>query len=582
MKMKTLQESADEPADYPRPKLQAIPTPKDDTSKQRDIYRFTQSTDLGNRFEKISPYLSEDEHEEALYTSDSKMIEHNSKGWPQTFKLSTIKELQAKKIGIAINKNSQNVNEPYLKADINYIKNKIERDRKEKLFIVPGVAQDKFVNELDEEDYELKICQETNQKSKLQDDEEESYVWNEYQPNTISSSLSRSQTKDNNTVSQGEINDIEDKQVGFREKSERIQEILKSIVLDENFNHEESLKHSFQQSHLTISPCEAQNRFQNIIYYKVSGSFLKPNDVSDSSIYRRYNDFKTLNTLLEHQFYYKVLPYLPEKNLMYKIKANKGMIERRSEGLQIYLNKLLLIPEILNFDPLLKFLLDQEGFMSLDKQEEISQILKSDNIFYSASKTIVSLWKTISQKTDSEDFGFYSPYAKEIDSLYIFIKNMFENYQRLQTSMNKLFKQMKQLSDISLVVRPNRALDTFSNSETMAASILVLQNKAKRNILANLILVFERLHSDVMACRNGIIRKDKIYTEHQNILHSFDSSEKLEENLKRVEESRLKIEKLERCFKPELSMQIRLIKSNLELIFGEGIEKLFVDIFEFE
>lgn len=422
---------------------------------------------------------------------------------------------------------------------------------------------------------------------KIGADDEIRYVWNDYAPvlsqQVIAKFKSFQLIKSQLEMPEGLLQDDDEKE----ESREQIRmEPIEGtdLLVDKNsILFEESFLKTQPPTNLHVSPADSPKRFQSIVYYKISGTFKTKLDVTNNSIYRRYNDFKGLHALLSSQFYFRVLPHLPEKGIVYKIKANSDMIKKRAQALQIYLNKLVLIPEVVKFEPFEKFLLDQEGYNFLWKRADVRKMLQSEGFFKNAEQKIFGLWKFIAHKNDEIDYGYYCTYAKEIDGLYVFVKNMLENYQKIDENMRKIYHGMISLSDIGIKLKPKKPIDLFSASDLMGLSIYHLKPKiTKHYLITSLVTVFERIYVDIVACKEALTRKDHIYWENQRLFDEIANREPNESQKARLEQMRGKIELLEGTFKPELRTHIQLIKTNLDMIFREGIEHVFVDLFEME
>lgn len=418
-------------------------------------------------------------------------------------------------------------------------------------------------------------------------DHEIRYVWNDYEPvlsqQVIAKFKSFQLIKSQIELPEGMLHeDCEREESRDKLKLEPIEGT--DLLVDKNsLLFEQSFLKTQPPTNLHVTPADSLKRFQSIVYYKISGTFKTKLDVSNSSIYRRYNDFKSLHTLLSNQFYFRVLPHLPDKGIAYKIKASPEMIKKRAQGLQIYLNKLVLIPEVLSFEPFEKFLLDQEGFNLLWKRTEIKKMVQSEGFFKNAEQKLVGLWRFIAQKDDVVDYGYYCTFAKEIDGLFIFVKNIYENYQKIDENMRNIYHGMISLADIGIKLRPKKPIDLFSASELMGLSIYHLKpNVNRRYLITSLITVFERIYVDIIACKEALARKDRIYFENQRLLDEIVNKEPNESQKAKIELMRSRIELLEGKFKPDLKTHIQYIKSNLDLIFREGIEHVFVDLFEID
>jgi hypothetical protein len=330
---------------------------------------------------------------------------------------------------------------------------------------------------------------------------------------------------------------------------------------------------------LKVIPWKSDRGIGIVKYYKITGTLSISDDITHSNITRRYNDFKCLHILLENTFYYKILPFLPEKSIKIKFISDENIVIKRSRELEIYIKKLMLIDELAYFAPFVKFLTDQKGFECLYHEKDICQILKSSNMFSLLTKRISNAWKTISRRSCPVKDDKYSSITKEIDCLGVFISNMSESYKSLENNCNNIFKYLNRLSENCSKNKP-QIMNKIYCSDVAEFSTMNSKRNSHLQTFDHLIEIFEKLSGDLHACKEGLMRKDRIYAEHDNLFVCSNTGTKLEESCPQAKESKLKIEKLENYFKQELCHKIQAIKSTLEEIIGGKIEQLFMDFFQ--
>ncbi len=359
------------------------------------------------------------------------------------------------------------------------------------------------------------------------------------------------------------------------------------------------------RNRINVAVADRRHQLKEVVFYKITGSYEHPEDITGQSILRRYNDFKMLHILLCEQFYYKVLPRLPEKNFLYKLKTSKEMLNNRAANLKRYLNKLLTIDSVSTSDLLKQFLTDQDGFLWMTQTPDNFSVLQKEGLVQSTKSKINTIWNMIVQKDVLEDPGFYAMYAKEIDSLHLFIENTFHKICIVETNLGMLNKDLKSLSSIGQAIKPKVKKDI-----TPADDILEFENEHKQsqpvkedsqppfnnskaykkpplsiNPLSKISKRLLDLLEDILSCKDSLGRKDKLYQEYALAKNQFKSSNvswNATDRNSMLSAFKRKAEELERSFKPELAKKIMGVKEQLQEIVTNELEPALINAFSLE
>ena len=366
------------------------------------------------------------------------------------------------------------------------------------------------------------------------------------------------------------------------------------------------LKNNVPARRITVSVADRMQQFKKVVFYKISGSYESPDDITNQFILRRYNDFKMFHILLGEQFYYKVLPRLPEKNILYKLKTTRQMLEQRASHLECYLNNLLEIDSVNTSDLLKQFLTDRDGFEWLIQSPETALILQKESMLQKTTHRISSVWNMISQKDRLDDPGFYAVYAKEVDSSHLFLKNTLDSLLLLQDSMKGLSHNVKSLKEVSQALKLKSPKIDFTSreeqpdSEGKQESITMIQknkvltatqpkNHQKLNspprLLENLITRLNEMLEEILSCKESMGRKDKIYQEYEQAKNQYKNSQMARdagEKSTLIAIHRKRIDLLEQLFKPELAKKIMAVKEKLDDLIQHSLQSALIDVLKLE
>lgn len=357
---------------------------------------------------------------------------------------------------------------------------------------------------------------------------------------------------------------------------------------------------------ITVTVADRLQQFKKVVFYKISGSYELPDDITSQVILHRYNDFKVLHILLGEQFYYKVLPRLPEKNILYKLKTSRQMLEQRAIHLENYLNKLLEIESVNTSDFLKQFLTDRDGFAWITQTPENALALQKEGMIQSTTSKINSIWNMIAQKDRLDDPGFYAVYAKEVDSFHLFLKNTLDNLLKLRENMKGLSQNVKTLTGISQAIKPKSVKpdshseeeqsdadkDQATNPPILGESLLTTtRSKVQQrppsspHLLDQIIIRLNDMLEDILSCKESLGRKDKIYREFEQAKNQYKNSQISRDITERnsvLIGYKKQIDELEQSFKPELSKKILAVKERLDDLMQHSLQSALVDAFRLE
>ena len=346
------------------------------------------------------------------------------------------------------------------------------------------------------------------------------------------------------------------------------------INLDTNLlNQNKILTKSKKKKDLTIKFFVKEKSFSQIFYFLIKGEIYINKKKKTIDVIRRYKDFDFLNTLINEKIFYRVLPLIPEKDLLLKITKNKNLLEKRTKGLERFLNKLLLIEEIKNFEPFKLFLLNQEKFQIIYNDLEFSNLYEKNGILNNFGDKFNSLYNFIKNKGSVNfDTGYYSDFSKKIESMFFFLKNFLLNLQNIKNESIILFQEARNCESFLEDNKKNVFIDEFYD----------LNSKEKK--LKNFFYILENILEDINACRKSLTRKNFIYKKfyycQQNLKNMNEDDNKRFLIKKEFDDLKNKIDKMNELLKNDLELKIYLINQQIEKVFELELKKSFNNLFK--
>ena len=163
-------------------------------------------------------------------------------------------------------------------------------------------------------------------------------------------------------------------------------------------------------------------------------------------IKKRYSDFVKFRQILIKVFYYKIIPVLPPKNLLSKIKKQKDIYKERAKGLKRFLTQIIADKEIFALKVVKHFFLDEHKFnlyyeVYFGSETHLDKFYKKNSQFFSSTfqafKNLTGLSKKQKFQLEAKDVKFVQMH-REIEHLKSFLGNNLENVVSLKQGFNSL------------------------------------------------------------------------------------------------------------------------------------------------
>lgn len=521
---------------------------------------------LENSFDKaVDPYQS---------INKSRIEKHNAIPIPNQFQVPF--DLQTKQ---------QNVNKE--KQKNNYQLEIDEKHKHSKLITQNATSEFSTIKE-------LSLDQKTNQTRNSQSPEQV-FVSDDIYSSTENGSnkpIIKIQKSDSNDINFVEIEDsdnekpnthkpsTESKKLGFIHLEKSTEE---NVVL---LNYENL---SFFQSTAQINVnIQFSKGIPKLTYYSVYGSLFQENDITGSNILANFHDFEDLHMLLSENFYYKVLPSLPNKFKLLKIDEESHI--DRAVSLKNYLDCLFKIDGVSHHPILVNFLINQKEFEKSRNQLKFPIFKIGQGFFEKGWSTITNLVKLVKQSDDQFDEGYYNQFSKEIDSLYLFVKNNIENFEKLNSNMKIIYKNMQKIKEQMIIVEEKKEKSNVQKELLFSkVSSGVFRDTNGENKLDETVKKLMLIFLEICSCKESLERKDIILRTYQN-LHSqmkavgMKNKDELQREKIKQEMNfwREKSENMKKHLKQELSVKIREILQSVSQLVRVDIKQALVNLYKFE
>ncbi|KAK9127831.1 hypothetical protein Syun_016628 [Stephania yunnanensis] len=201
---------------------------------------------------------------------------------------------------------------------------------------------------------------------------------------------------------------------------------------------------------------------------------------SEKIVIRRYSDFVWLRDRLFEKYKGIFIPPLPEKSAVEKFRFSAEFIEMRRQGLDVFVNRIALHPELQKSDDLRIFLQADEETMERARSQDIG-------IFIKKPADLMQIFKDVQSKVSDVVLGKEKP-VEESNPAYEKLKHyIFELENHLQKHRSMLFS----LADFGKAVKLLSSSEqktlgkAFSDLGTKAEMLSAKLQKEAHNLLMN-------------------------------------------------------------------------------------------------
>ncbi|KAK9127834.1 hypothetical protein Syun_016631 [Stephania yunnanensis] len=249
------------------------------------------------------------------------------------------------------------------------------------------------------------------------------------------------------------------------------------------------------QPSLSVSvtdPVKLGNGVQAYISYRViTKTNLPEYQGSEKIVIRRYSDFVWLRDRLFEKYKGIFIPPLPEKSAVEKFRFSAEFIEMRRQGLDVFVNRIALHPELQKSDDLRIFLQADEETMERARSQDIG-------IFKKKPADLMQIFKDVQSKVSDVVLGKEKP-VEESNPAYEKLKHyIFELENHLAEAQKHAFRLVKRhrelgqsLADFGKAVKLLSASEqktlgkAFSDLGTKAEMLSAKLQKEAHNLLMN-------------------------------------------------------------------------------------------------
>lgn len=308
----------------------------------------------------------------------------------------------------------------------------------------------------------------------------------------------------------------------------------------------------------------------NSTFFSLNGMIKIDGKEEEISTSRRYSHFDYLNNLITEKFYYLILPVLPENDIKFKFYNQKEALCQRRWFLELYINDLLNIPEIYDFEPFKLFLRNSEDFEFSLKNEK--NIIQKNGSFFESTRNIIKSFLFRFNKSKINDDEFKEEW-EIIVNLEKFVENIKSELRNYKSSSLKMF------STYQNYYKENKELDHIEKYTILKK---MFEDKDKeRNYechFKNMIPILDNISYKIKKCKSALERqKNKSYEVdilRKEFLDDKDSDEKIVKE-KKYQEGLVKKGNIRQSLAKELGKEIEKINDNLSRILNQQVPLFF-------
>lgn len=334
---------------------------------------------------------------------------------------------------------------------------------------------------------------------------------------------------------------------------------------------------------------EIESKTGNLIsskrIYKVKGTLFETDDISNANTLLTDTDFEHFHAILTERFYFLPLP-IPFH--VFKVHKYDSRIQLKQEDVQKkYLSIISKISCIEDFGPFVSLLTDKASFDKLKAQETKGSLL------FELAKTGIQNVSSYFTGQVLFDEGYFSRIEKKVDCMYFFIKENIEKFDRINSSLQIVFDNMRKVKHESLKIEVTLNEGSVCESREIQTSsqIPFYQKEVSSNInssgkLDSTIMLLVDLFYNVCCCkeslgvRNKILKEKEMIQEHLNS-HPHKTMFEKEQKLKEFLAYKHKYNVIEKKLKRELETKINDIESELKDILDKDVRSDFQNIYNF-
>lgn len=385
-------------------------------------------------------------------------------------------------------------------------------------------------------------------------------------------------------ISHFEAEDISLKLSDIELKNEEKDQLLK-INDNQNDEKSEQIPYTFvlfpsvfvykNNEHKIIVSIKKNESIFESTYFFINGIIEIDGKKEEISTARRYSHFDYLNKLITEKFYYMILPVLPENDIKFKFYNEKEALCRRRWFLELYINDLINIPEIFDFEPVKFFIRNSQDFEFSLKNEK--NIIKNNLGYIESTKNILKSFyfrfKTKDIYKDDDEFKNEWEIIINLDKFVEKIKNELRNYK---TSSLKMFDTYKNYYN------ENKEKDHIENYSVLIKMFKDKDNKENYEChFKNMIPILDNISYKIKKCKNSLERqRNKSYEVdflRKEYLDDKNSNEKIVKE-KKYHESLVKKGNIRQSLTKELGKEIDFINENLSKLLNEQVPLFFKPI----
>ena len=194
-------------------------------------------------------------------------------------------------------------------------------------------------------------------------------------------------------------------------------------------------------------------------------------------IKKRYSDFEKLRNLLVDIFYYKIIPILPPKNILSKIKIHNNLYYDRAKGLRRFLIQIIEDKEIFELKTVKNFFLDENEFnfhydSYYGNKSSFARVYQNQVKLFSSAfgavKNLTGFGPKSECKLEKKDSKFIK-IEQEINHLKVFLIDNIENIKQLKEGFSHLKSNhneiMSMLKEPDLFEQEDLEIEAFRESK---------------------------------------------------------------------------------------------------------------------
>ena len=313
---------------------------------------------------------------------------------------------------------------------------------------------------------------------------------------------------------------------------------------------------------------ENQTRFK--MRYKISAD----SNEQDQEVVFNQQSFEHFHEMVCDYFYYKVTPFCEQKTAIGNWLSAKSKLAKKTNEINEYFNKLILIPEINKWEPFLEFCKDPLRF-AVTYQSFKEQNVGDNKTYFEFVKDTFNLGVKL-LLTPSGNV-FFDLERKDLENLKSFLN---DNLKLLKCLLENTKKQVDRGSEFNSV-RVQIQHKYASNSQLSESSIVKLDSRDefltdRLYDLQKIVTVVRKLRNDCLCCLEAVGRGDTILGRYEKIKREVEKQSggaqaNPNEEMRQVG---IKLGKVKDDLRYDLMEKMLILKQEIRQIFGS----VFVDL----